>query len=388
MKKTNLITSLGIIFALIPLGFFGYYVNAQNYLKHREIQQNVVNHPEKLPNSDMARISAFGFTNIAADMYWLQSVQYIWENVIWGEYKKYLWILMGLITDLDPFFEQPYVIGQLLLPSNETDTDEDFNASQIQSNIIAWRDLWLKWVNNFCDPVKIAAIDKENDLWKIIYDESGIYKNPCQSYKIPFYLWYIYYYYLWDGINSAKYYKVVAAQKDAPEWARILSAIMQWKWGEREKSLFMFLSLAKSIGWPTEACTLLSTELERVYTQINSQWIPITAQLVSEIETLSKQVFPVLTEENDNEVLDDTKCNNYLAKAIREINLMYIEAANEKYILDNPEGVSAKNAKVLFDEWYINFLPTDYQQYPEDWYGIIYEYNPDIGRFDYDMWNY
>lgn len=388
MKKTNIITSFGIILALIPLGFFGYYVNAQNYLKHREIQFNVVNHPEKLPKADLARISAFGFTNIVADVYWLQSIQYIWENVIWGEYKKYLWILLGLITDLNPFFESPYVIGQLLLPSNEEDSSDNLDIWETQSNIIAWRNLWLKWVQNFCDLKKISAIDMENDLWKIIYDESGVYKNPCQSYKIPFYLWYIYYYYLWDGINAAKYYKVVSAQKDAPEGARILSAIMQGKWWEREKSLFMFLSLAKSIGWPTEACTQLSTELERVYTQIANQWVPITAALVSEIEAYSKQVLPVLTEENEGEVLDDTKCNNYLAKAIREINLMYIEAANEQYLWDNPEEISATNARVLFDEWYIDFLPTDYQQYPEEWYGIIYKYNPDIGRFDYEMWNY
>jgi len=380
--------SLWIILLLIPIGSFCFYVNTLNYLQHKDIQQSVVEHPEKLPNPDIARISAFWFTNIMADMYWLQSVQYIWENVIGWEYKKYLGALMWLITDLNPYFESPYVIGQLLLPSNETDNDEDFNEEEMKANIIAGRDLWVKWVQNFCDTEKVERIFAENDLWLLIGDESWIYKNPCESYKIPFYLWYIYYFYLGDGVNAANYYKVVSAQKDAPEWARVLAAIMQWKWGEREKSLFMFLSLAKSVGWETESCILPSTEIENVYKQITSLWLEITDELVENIELYSKQFLPVLTEENENEVLDDTKCSNYLAKAIREINLMYIESANERYVSDNPTETSAKHAKQLFDLWYIGFLPTDYQQYPDEWYGIVYKYNDDIWRFDYIMGSY
>lgn len=367
---------------------FGFYVNSENYLKQKQIDQDIVRHPEKLPNPDMARISAFWFTNVMADMYWLQAIQYIGENVIGGEYKKYLWVLMWLITDLNPYFESPYVIGQLLLPSNETDGDENFSEEEMLANVIAWRDLWLKGVGNFCDMEKVERIFLENDIWKLITDTSGVYANPCSSYKVPFYLAFIYYFYLNDGVSSANYYKVVSAQKDAPEGARVLAAIMQGKWGEREKSLFMFLSLAKSVGAPTESCTLLSSELERVYTQISSQWIALEAELIREIELLSKQVLPTLSEENETEVLDDTKCTNYLAKAIREINLMYIEAANENYAKDFPEEWYARHAKILLETWYIDFLPTDYQQYPEEWYGIVYKYNEDIGRYDYIMWEY
>lgn len=32
--------------------------------------------------------------------------------------------MMDLVTDLDPFFEKPYIIGQLLLPSSEKAYDE------------------------------------------------------------------------------------------------------------------------------------------------------------------------------------------------------------------------------------------------------------------------
>jgi len=367
----------------LPVFAAMFFVNNENYKKHLEIQQNTVNHPENLPKSEMAEISSFGFTNIMADMYWLRAIQYIWENVIGWEYKIYLAVMMGLITDLNPYFESPYVIGQLLLPSDETDNDESFNTEEMLANVVAGKELWLKWVENFCDIEKLESIFTENDLGKIINDP--VYANPCKSYKIPYYLAYIYFYYLDDGLSSANYYKVVSAQSDAPRGARVLSAIMQWKWGEREKSLFMFLSLARSLSDESESCNALASELENTYNFLTSEWLEITWELVERIEIFSRQVLPTLSEENENEVLDDTQCSNYLAKAIREINLMYLENADTQYVADNPSEISAMNPEVLLESWYINFIPTDYQQYEGEDYGIIYQYNQDIGRFDYEM---
>jgi len=374
-----------IICLLSPIFVAMFYVNGENYKKHVEIQENIINHPENLPTSESARISSSSFTNIMADMYWLRAVQYIGENVIGWEYKLYLWVMMNLITDLNPYFESPYVIGQLLLPSNETDRDEKFSESEMFQNVLAWEKLWLKWVENFCDIEKVQTIFEENDLGKIINDESGKYSNPCKSYKIPYYLAYIYFYYMDDGLTSANYYKVVSAQKDAPRGARILSAIMQGKWGEREKSLFMFLSLAKSLSNETESCNALSTELENTYSYLTSEWLEITGELVERIELFSRQVLPKLSEENENEVLSDTECSNYLAKAVREINLMYLETADQAFVSDNPESISAQNPETLFENWYIDFIPTDFQQYEWEDYGIVYRYNEDIKRFDYEM---
>ena len=64
---------------------------------------------------------------------------------------------------------------------------------------------------------------------------------------------------------------------------------------------------------------------------------------------------------------------------------MYLEEADAKYIIDHPGEISAMTPQALFDTGYINFIPTDYQQYKEEGYGIIYIYNPKIGRFDYKM---
>ena len=126
MKKLKIVW--GIVCIMLVFTLIGFYkINTLNYGKHRQIQAVLINHPEKLPNSQTAKISSFGFMNMMADMYWLQTIQYIGGNVISGEYKKYLFAMMNLITDLNPYFEHPYIIGQLLLPSS-TKAYEEFDG--------------------------------------------------------------------------------------------------------------------------------------------------------------------------------------------------------------------------------------------------------------------
>lgn len=382
MKK-RLLFIWCIIFILFPILFGFYKINELNYILHREIRINQVNHPEKLPNSETARISSFGFMNMMADIYWLKTIQYIGWNVIWGEYKKYLAVMMDLITDMNPYFESPYTIWQLLIPSSEK-AYEEFDDPEAQKDYRAWEALWLKWVQNFCDTEKVNSIIQQEDLSKIISEEK--YSNPCQSYKIPYYLAYIYYFYLKENTNASHYYKVVAAQKDAPEGARVLAAIMQGKWWDREKSLFMFLSLAENSNSRWDACTVLTKELRSAYTAISRGWYELSSDFIKTLEDTSKLYLPKLSEENEDELLADTECTNFLAKAIREINLMYIETADWEYVKDNPGQISAQTPVKLLDTGYIDFIPSDYQQYED--YGIVYKYNPDIGRFDYEMWTY
>ena len=126
-------------------------------------------------------------------------------------------------------------------------------------------------------------------------------------------------------------------------------------------------------------------ELQKTYNFISTQWLPLTGKLISDVENFSQQILPTITEENEDEIFDDTKCINFLAKAVRELNLMYIEQADAKYVADHPNEVSAQRPEKLFDLGYIDFIPTDYQQYNDEGYAVIYKYNEDIGRFDYKM---
>ena len=75
------------LFFLILWGF--YYVNDKNYLKLKEAKSVVVSHPELLPKKEFAKYTSFWYSNLRADIYWLEAVQYIWSNAISSEYKKY-----------------------------------------------------------------------------------------------------------------------------------------------------------------------------------------------------------------------------------------------------------------------------------------------------------
>jgi hypothetical protein len=353
-----------------------------NYEFHRDIQKNRVDHPEGLPNIMMAKTTSFWFQNVRADWYRLETIQYIGSNAIGAEYKKYLYKVLELVTWLNPYFEHPYVIGELLLPSFNGNY-EKISASEQKRNLREAEKLGLLWMKNFCNSWKIDEIEKEYDLKKLWTDP--YYKDTCKSYEIPFYLAYIYYFYKHDPITASWYYRVTSTHKDALEWAKTMAAIMQWKWGEREKSLLMFLNLAKSFEKDDELCQKFVIWLEELMGAIKNNKTSLNGKIIEQVQKVQKEVFWEFDEKEETKKLSDTTCSNYANKAVRELNLMYIEQANEKY-KNNNDGKDAKDAKILFKAWYLDFLPTDFQQYKD--YGIIYEYNPETQWFDYNMWTY
>lgn len=68
-----------------------------------------------------------------ADFYWLSAIQYIGSNAIGSEYKKYLFAMLELVTDLNPYFTFPYQIGELLLPSYN-ERYENLSEEEIRKN--------------------------------------------------------------------------------------------------------------------------------------------------------------------------------------------------------------------------------------------------------------
>lgn len=380
MKKIN--KRLMILSLLILVLYAFYSINNLNYTKHIEIKTSFVEHPENLPTKTAALNSSFWFKNLKADIYRLEAIQYIWWNALASEYKKYLFVMIDLITELNPYFEHPYSIGQLLLPSYNQRYEELSEIEQ-EKNIQEAIDLGLKWIKNFCKPEKIELIKNQSVLSEIWTNEK--YKNPCSEYKIPFYLAYVYYYYKNDPTEAAKYYKITSAIEDWAWWAKIMAAIMSWKWGNREKSYFMFLNIAKFIEASDEVCLQFASNLEQVGAEIFiNKRFPLDWKILKNIAISRDEIFWLFNEEDELSALSDTKCWNYVNKAIRELNLEYIEKANTVYKEKNWE--SSSNAKELFDEWYMNYLPIDYQQYKDYW--IIYEYNNDTWNYDYGMWNY
>lgn len=375
MEKQNKALKKIFFFVLLWIVLFSFYkINEENYIKQKQIKENIVNHPEFLPKSDVAKITSFWFKNIRADYFRLQTIQYIWWNAINAEYKKYLYNITDLINDLNPYFEHPYVIAQLLLPDYNyryENLDEKEQEDYINQAVLVWQ----KWINNFCDKEKLEKIKNEFDLKKLWTEET--YANPCKSYKIPFYLAFIYYFYKDDPINSSYYYKVASANKDSLEWAKVLAAIMQWKWWNREKSIFMFLALAKSVVNQNNEEDKVCREIVDFMEQVNQ----IDWNILSVLEKTSLQAFWEFVDDQNESVLDKNTCKNYTYKAIREMNLFYLDNANKLYF--EKFNKYAKNPKELKDAWFIDFVPRDFQQYKD--YGIIYIFNEKTNYFDYEM---
>lgn len=375
MKKILFILTL--VFVL----FNFYKINISNYSKSKEIQANLVKHPEHLPKKEFALETSFWFKNVRADIYWLKTIQYIWWNAVSSEYKKYLYIITDLITELNPHFKHPYIIAQLLLPSTSSNEwlDKDLQQQYINQSV----DIWIKWIKNFCDSEKIEKISNENDLTKIwTLDE---YKDPCSDYQIPYYLAYIYYFYKNDPLKSSLYYKIASASNESLDWIKIMAAIMQWKWWNREKSFFMFLNIAKTIEPNNKVCNKFGSDLEKIWVQIFKNNTPIDWTFVKEVSEWRNKLFWKFDSEKELEELSDTKCTNYINKAIRELNLHYLDKANERH-MDENDWLISRNAKALLNSWYIDYLPEDFQQYEDQW--IIYEYNSDTWFYDYIMWKY
>jgi len=381
-KLKKLIKFVFVIFILIWVSFAFFYVNQKNYIKLREIKLKEVYHPEFLPTSEFAKATAFGFENTKADIYWLETIQYIWANAVSSAYKKYLYKILDLITDLNPYFKHPYKIWLLLIPEYNP-RYEKLTEKQNLKYAKQAEALWLKWIKNFCDLNKIEAIKKEDNLQKIWTDKK--YKNPCKTYEIPYYLAYVYYFYLHDNLKASDYYKIASANSDSLEWAKILSAIMKWKGWDREKAFLMFLNIWKNLdNSKDKVCSKFADILQ------NQIWFPVFREhkldpnLIKFAEDSRNKLFPEKKDSEEENKNPDWECSNYIKKATRELNLYYIEQANKKYKKDI--GKNAKNAKELYEKWYIKFLPTDYQQEKDYW--IIYEYDKDLGHFDYKMGKY
>lgn len=383
MKKLyNIITVLAICLIV----FWFVIQNKENYKKHVEIRKNYVNHPEWLINKEIAKSTSFWFANLRADLLWLKTIQYIWWNAVSSEYKKYLFEITDIITELNPYFEHPYIIAQLLLPG-ENQRYESLTEKQEDKNTQQAIKIWIKWIENFCSArdenwiLKTELIKKENNLLKIWSEEK--YKNPCKSYKVPYYLAFLYFHYKNDPATASDYYKIASANDDSVEWAKSMAAIMAWKWWNREKSIFMFLNIAESLDTSKDQqCSLFSQELNNV-----SSWIFLEKKLIlsdtliQNIQNIRTDLFGNFSEDQDKQ-LSDTECINFLNKANRELNLAFLDQANEKF-KNNNDWINAVDGKELLEKWYIKFLPTDFQQYEDHW--IRYEFNEDIWVFDYNM---
>jgi len=207
MKK-NIILILTIVFGLAAVVLLARWMDDNR----NDVQNQLVEEPLYL-NGATAKHLSFAFNGLAADWYWMRSLQYVGRKIVSYEDKhegrfdlsdlssfdlRLLPSLLRVTTTLDPQFMAPYEYGAVILP--ELNQDE-----------------------------AIALLNY------------GIAANPS-SWKLYQHLGYIY----WqrhDYQKASEVYAAGAKLPGAPEWMTAISARMKAEGGSRDAAREMYQHL-------------------------------------------------------------------------------------------------------------------------------------------------
>lgn len=205
--------AIAILLLVAASGWFFRYASEVVRPVHEAIEYNLVQHPEFIPQASDVRLISSGFDNLLADFYWLSAIQYVGENAVTAEYKRFLFEMLNLVTDLNPAFTAPYEVGLLLLPDMNPRV-ENFTKEEQLTNVQKAVKLGEKGMATTCDAKKIEMILAEPDLAQVWTNPE--YKNPCKNSMVPYYLAYVEYYNLKHADKASRYYRIAAAGEDAP----------------------------------------------------------------------------------------------------------------------------------------------------------------------------
>ncbi len=376
----------GLTLILILGAFYGFFevATGQNYTAHNRLRRTFVDHPEFIPTKETVKIGSVGMDTVVADFYWLSAIQYIGSNALAADYKKYLGVMLNLITDVSPHFVYPYQIGMLLIPDVNQRYERITNEEE-KFHIDESIELGKKGIKNNCDAEKIEKIGKIYDLNRLFADESLM--EPCTDAMLPYYLGYVSYWNNNDPVGASLWFRVAGMHKAAPKGGRLMSAIMQGKTGDREKAIIMFLSLAESMDPnPKSVCSQVTAQLRELLTKAFANGAEIDPKLLQQVEEIRKKAKEDLGDKQEEIDRTDVSayCSSYFDKSVREMNLKFVQDADKRLFADS--GEHAVNAKELFDKKYITYLPRDYQKQSAG--EVIYFYNHKIKNWDFEMGEY
>lgn len=373
---------LSFLFFIVSVGTFWYVYAFDTYPFHERLQSAIKSHPEFIPEANLVKMGSAGFTATVADMYWLSTIQYIGGNAISGAYHAYLAKLLGLITDLEPKLTQAYDLGMLLLESDSAggSISNGEGAKHVTPYQKQALELGLKGLKNTCDAKKISKIEA-SDIKTVL--SSSAMANACQDVLVPYYIAYLYYWDMGDPLKAAQYYKIAAANTDAPSGTAMLSAIMQGKGGDRKTAMLMFLSLADTNA--NNECGKDIGDLSQIVGGVLRS-DQVSDQAILQANTVRNDIVNRLKNKKQTDVIADNLCETYVGKTIRELNLYYIAQADQTY-MQNHASKHASNAKILFDAGYMPTLPNDYQNDLGKITGI-YVFNQNANEWEYRVGKY
>jgi tetratricopeptide (TPR) repeat protein len=190
-------------YGVIALCIFGVYASQNGFDQiwasesyQRRLEQTV------LPVDTTSRIS-LGFDNVAADIHWLNAIQYLGVGTSQGGHPA-LPTMLENATTLDPDFEYPYVFSSLILPGE----------------------------GHLAEAIKIS--------------EQGI-KNVPTSWRIPYYAALsIYQIQLGDYDKASELVDLAATKPGAPESLSFIAAVLRSRTNEKVKAYYSWRVVVES----------------------------------------------------------------------------------------------------------------------------------------------
>jgi tetratricopeptide (TPR) repeat protein len=145
-KERSKILALG---SIIVLGMTAAILVVQ-WIDHRKPAANTVDDESLYLNPKTARRMSLAFNGLAADWYWMRSLQYVGKKIInlpddveldnlQQLNLKLLPSLLDTATTLDPEFFDPYEYAAVVLPSIDVDQAIRITEKGIAANPDAWR---------------------------------------------------------------------------------------------------------------------------------------------------------------------------------------------------------------------------------------------------------
>jgi tetratricopeptide (TPR) repeat protein len=175
------------------------------------------------------RRAALSFDAILADVYWIRTVQHYGGTKLSKDPNKQydvLYPLLDLTTSLDPYFDVAYKFGSVFLaepfPSGASRPDQ-----------------------------AIAIIQK------------GLRARP-DNWELAQEMGFVYYWWLVDYENAAKWFNRAADMTDAPSWLRPLAAVTLAQGGNRASSRTLWTEILRNADadWLRNQAKLRLTQLD------------------------------------------------------------------------------------------------------------------------------
>lgn len=123
----------------------------------------------------------------------------------------------------------------------------------------------------------------------------------------------------------------------------------------------MFLSLANTAPGDKESCSVIASEIGKVYSIYVSQNRMLDDAIVENIENIARENLEIYINGPTGSGMESSRCDYFIAKAIREINLTFLDQADMRFRADHPDKKSAYDPEMLKRTGYITFIPKDYQ---------------------------